>query len=125
MSPPGRRTLQRAVGWSTLPPASTVTPDERGSGCRAVRVAGGPSGPPVCPARARPGQPRRLHRSENVRRAGAPTMMPARHGVIVLVPVIAPYRAAGDDVRAAHAAAGIGYPEVWADRRWRCACGAT
>lgn len=40
-------------------------------------------------------------------------MTPARYGVIVPPPVIAPYRAARHEVCAAHAAAGTGYPEVW------------
>lgn len=63
-------------------------------------------------------------RSENVRRAGAPAMM--RPGTASSCwYVIAPYRAVREEARAAHAAAGIGYLEVWVDHRWRCACGAT
>ncbi|MFE5852682.1 adenylyl-sulfate kinase [Streptomyces sp. NPDC056500] len=51
-------------------------------------------------------------RSENVRRAGARAMVSAPHGVVVLVPVIAPYRAARDEVGAVHTAAGMGHLEV-------------
>jgi adenylylsulfate kinase len=37
----------------------------------------------------------------------------ASHGVVVLVPVIAPYAAARDAVRAAHADAGVPFSEVY------------
>ncbi|MCP3798463.1 adenylyl-sulfate kinase [Allokutzneria sp. A3M-2-11 16] len=54
-------------------------------------------------------------RKENVRRAGRLALMLARHGVTVLVPVIAPYRASRHWVRQLHADAGVGYAEVWVD----------
>jgi adenylylsulfate kinase len=37
----------------------------------------------------------------------------ARHGVVVLVPVIAPYAAAREAVRADHAAAGVPFAEIY------------
>ena len=44
----------------------------------------------------------REDRDENVRRVGFVASLLARNGVIVLCPVIAPYRAARDEVRAMH-----------------------
>jgi adenylylsulfate kinase len=46
----------------------------------------------------------REDRDENVRRIGFVASLLARNGVIVLCPVIAPYRAARDEVRALHEA---------------------
>jgi adenylylsulfate kinase len=54
-------------------------------------------------------------RIENVRRAGRLALILARHGVTVLVPVIAPYQAARDWVRRLHSDAGVRYAEVWVD----------
>jgi adenylylsulfate kinase len=44
----------------------------------------------------------REDRDENVRRIGFVAQLLSRNGVIVLVPVIAPYRGARDEVRALH-----------------------
>jgi adenylylsulfate kinase len=55
----------------------------------------------------------RFDRIENVRRIGALALMLASHGVISLVPVIAPYRESRDAVRARHAEHGIDYVEVF------------
>jgi adenylylsulfate kinase len=54
-------------------------------------------------------------RIENVRRAGRLALMLARHGVTVLVPIIAPYQAARDWVRRLHSDAGVRYAEIWVD----------
>ncbi len=54
----------------------------------------------------------REDRDTHVRRVGFVAELLARHGVIVLVPVIAPYASTRDDVRAAHDARGTGYLEV-------------
>lgn len=51
-------------------------------------------------------------RNENVRRIGWLAMLLARHGVTVLVPVIAPYEAARRAVRERHEAEGCAYLEV-------------
>lgn len=51
-------------------------------------------------------------RDENVRRVGWLAALLARHGVTVLVPVIAPYAAARQAVRGRHAAEGLEYVEV-------------
>lgn len=51
-------------------------------------------------------------RNENVRRIGWLAMMLARHGVTVLVPVIAPYAVARQAVRERHEAEGRAYLEV-------------
>jgi adenylylsulfate kinase len=51
-------------------------------------------------------------RIENVRRIGWLALMLARHGVTVLVPVIAPYEVAREAVRERHAEAGATYLEV-------------
>lgn len=55
----------------------------------------------------------RRDREENVRRIGFVAGLLARHGVITLVPVIAPYAAARDGVRAQHAAGGLDFIEVY------------
>ena len=44
----------------------------------------------------------REDRDENVRRIGFVAQLLARNGVVVICPVIAPYRAARDEVRALH-----------------------
>jgi adenylylsulfate kinase len=51
-------------------------------------------------------------RDANVRRIGYVAGLLARNGVTVLVPVIAPYRASRDAVRAEHERAGTPYVEV-------------
>ncbi len=51
-------------------------------------------------------------RAENVRRVGEVARLLADAGLVVLVPVISPYAADRDRVRAAHAAAGIRFIEV-------------
>ncbi|SDP92091.1 adenylylsulfate kinase [Actinopolyspora xinjiangensis] len=51
-------------------------------------------------------------RNTHVRRAGFVAQLLAAHGVTVLVPVIAPYNAARDDVRAQHDSLGCPYFEV-------------
>ena len=55
----------------------------------------------------------RADRDVNVRRIGWVARLLAGHGVVVLVPVIAPYADARDAVRADHAAAGVAYGEVY------------
>lgn len=52
-------------------------------------------------------------RTENVRRIGEVARLMADAGLVVAVPVISPYRADRARVRAAHAAAGIPFLEVW------------
>jgi bifunctional enzyme CysN/CysC len=54
-------------------------------------------------------------RAENVRRVGEVARLMADAGLVVLVPVIAPYRADRDRVRTAHAAAGLEFLEVFVD----------
>jgi bifunctional enzyme CysN/CysC len=54
-------------------------------------------------------------RSENVRRVGEVARLMADAGLVVLAPVISPYRADRDRVRAAHAAAGLPFLEVFVD----------
>jgi bifunctional enzyme CysN/CysC len=54
-------------------------------------------------------------RAENVRRIGEVARLMADAGLVVLVPVISPYRADRDRVRAAHAAAGLRFFEVFVD----------
>ena len=54
-------------------------------------------------------------RSENVRRIGEVAALLADAGLTVLVPVISPYRADRDRARAAHAAAGLRFIEVFVD----------
>jgi adenylylsulfate kinase len=52
-------------------------------------------------------------RDTNVARIGWVARLLASHGVVVLVPVIAPYAAARDAVRAAHADAGVPFSEIY------------
>jgi bifunctional enzyme CysN/CysC len=54
-------------------------------------------------------------RSENVRRVGHVASLLADAGVVALVPLISPYRADRDRVRALHEAAGIPFVEVFVD----------
>jgi adenylylsulfate kinase len=55
----------------------------------------------------------RADRDLNVQRIGWVARLLAGHGVVVLVPVIAPYAAAREAVRADHAAAGVAFAEVY------------
>jgi adenylylsulfate kinase len=54
----------------------------------------------------------RADRDTHVRRVGFVAELLARHGVLALVPVIAPYAATRDEVRAQHDAHGTSYLEV-------------
>ena len=54
-------------------------------------------------------------RAENVRRVGEVARLMADAGLVALVPVISPYRADRDRVRAAHDAAGLRFVEVFVD----------
>jgi bifunctional enzyme CysN/CysC len=54
-------------------------------------------------------------RAENVRRIGEVARLLADAGLVALVPVVSPYRADRDRVRAAHAAAGLPFVEVFVD----------
>ena len=54
-------------------------------------------------------------RTENVRRVGEVARLMADAGLVALVPVISPYRADRDRVRAAHAVAGLRFVEVFVD----------
>ncbi|MDQ3887066.1 MAG: adenylyl-sulfate kinase [Actinomycetota bacterium] len=54
----------------------------------------------------------RQDRDLHVRRVGFVAELLARHGVVALVPVIAPYTATRDEVRAQHDAHGTSYLEV-------------
>lgn len=54
----------------------------------------------------------RADRDRNVARIGLVAGLLARHGVLVLAPVVSPYAAARDAVRARHAAAGLPFVEV-------------
>lgn len=54
----------------------------------------------------------RADRDTNVARVGFVARLLARNGVVVLVPVIAPYAAARDAVRAAHEADDVAFAEV-------------
>jgi bifunctional enzyme CysN/CysC len=54
-------------------------------------------------------------RDENVRRVSEVARLFADAGVIALVPLISPYRAGRDRARAAHAAAGLPFLEVFVD----------
>ncbi len=56
-----------------------------------------------------------VDRSENIRRVGEVARLMADAGLVVLVPVISPYRADRDRVRAIHAAAGLPFVEVFVD----------
>jgi len=51
-------------------------------------------------------------REANVARIGFVAALLARHGVLVLVPAIAPYRAGRDAVRGRHEAEGLGFFEI-------------
>ncbi|MBB5958558.1 adenylylsulfate kinase [Saccharothrix tamanrassetensis] len=55
----------------------------------------------------------RADREENVRRIGCVAGLLARNGITVLVPVIAPYAADRDQVRAAHRAQDVPFSEVY------------
>jgi adenylylsulfate kinase len=55
----------------------------------------------------------REDRDRNVQRIGWVARLLARHGVVVLVPVIAPYAAARESVRADHATAGVPFAEIY------------
>ena len=54
-------------------------------------------------------------RVENVRRVGEVAKLFADAGVVALVPVISPYRAGREAVRASHEAAGLAFVEVFVD----------
>ena len=54
-------------------------------------------------------------RAENVRRIGEVARLFADAGVVVLVPVISPYRSARDTVRQRHVEAGLPFIEVFVD----------
>jgi bifunctional enzyme CysN/CysC len=54
-------------------------------------------------------------RTENVRRVGEVARLMADAGLVALVPVISPFRADRDRVRAAHQAAGLRFLEVFVD----------
>jgi bifunctional enzyme CysN/CysC len=54
-------------------------------------------------------------RTENIRRVGEVARLFADAGIVALVPVISPYRADRGRARAAHAAAGIPFVEVFVD----------
>jgi bifunctional enzyme CysN/CysC len=54
-------------------------------------------------------------RSENIRRIGEVARLMADAGLVVLVPVISPYRADRDRARAVHAEAGLAFVEVFVD----------
>jgi bifunctional enzyme CysN/CysC len=54
-------------------------------------------------------------RTENVRRVGEVAKLFAGVGWVAIVPVISPYRADRDRVRASHAAAGLSFNEVYVD----------
>ena len=55
----------------------------------------------------------REDRDLNVKRIGWVARLLASHGVVVLVPVIAPYAAAREAVRADHAEAGVRFAEIY------------
>jgi bifunctional enzyme CysN/CysC len=54
-------------------------------------------------------------RDENVRRAGEVAAILAEAGVVAIVPLISPYRAARDRARAVHEARGVPFFEVFVD----------
>ncbi|WP_434444254.1 adenylyl-sulfate kinase [Lentzea sp. E54] len=54
-------------------------------------------------------------RAENVRRVGEVAKLFALAGVVAIVAAISPYRGGRDGVRSAHAAAGVGFLEVFMD----------
>lgn len=55
----------------------------------------------------------RSDREENVRRIGFVASLLARHGVITLVPVIAPYASSRHQVRSGHADLGLDFVETY------------
>lgn len=57
----------------------------------------------------------RADRQENVRRVGEVALLLAGAGRVVLVPLISPYRADRDRVRARHAEHGVRFVEVYLD----------
>jgi bifunctional enzyme CysN/CysC len=57
----------------------------------------------------------RADREENVRRTGEVARLMADAGLVVLSPLISPYRGGRERVRALHAAAGLGFVEVYVD----------
>ena len=52
-------------------------------------------------------------RSENVRRVAHVAQLMADAGIVVLVPIISPFRAGRDHARAIHVAAGLPFVEAW------------
>ena len=54
-------------------------------------------------------------RAENVRRAGEVALLFADAGVVAIVPLISPYRADRDRVRARHQAMGVPFVEIFVD----------
>jgi adenylylsulfate kinase len=54
-------------------------------------------------------------RRENVRRIGRLALMLGRHGVLAIVPVIAPFQDVRKEVRETHLAAGVRFAEVFVD----------
>jgi bifunctional enzyme CysN/CysC len=54
-------------------------------------------------------------RAENVRRVGHVARLMADAGIVVLVPLISPYRADRDEIRALHVEAGLPFHEVFVD----------
>lgn len=54
-------------------------------------------------------------REENVRRTGEVALLMADAGLAVLCPLVSPYRADRDQLRARHAAAGLPFVEVFVD----------
>jgi bifunctional enzyme CysN/CysC len=54
-------------------------------------------------------------RAENVRRVGHVACLMADAGLVALVPLVSPYRADRDTVRALHEAAGLSFVEVFVD----------
>jgi bifunctional enzyme CysN/CysC len=54
-------------------------------------------------------------RSENIRRIGEVARLMAEAGLVVLVPVISPYRADRDRARTIHVDAGLAFVEVFVD----------
>ena len=104
-----------ATLWFTgLPSAGTSTlarglADRIASTGRPVQVLDGDEIRPLLSAELGYDQP---SRDMHVRRVGWVARLLASHGVVVCVPVIAPYAAARAAVRADHEAAGVPYAEV-------------
>jgi adenylylsulfate kinase len=96
-----------SAGKSTI--AASVAERLRGAG-RAVEVL---DGDVVRASLTRDLGFSRADRDENVRRIGFVARLLAKHGVLVLVPVIAPYAASRDALRDAHAASGTDFVEVY------------